>query len=80
MTEQEKKEMLEQFLEGIKHKSVYSTLKNVISGKKTNVFYQLKGLSSLFTHLCIELEKDNEGYRDLLFDVHDKINRIMKNM
>jgi hypothetical protein len=67
-------------LESIKHKSVYTTLKNVLSGKKTSTYYTLKGLFSLATHISIELEHNKLEYLPLLKEVNEKIQKILKTL
>lgn len=65
--------LLEQLLEKLKGKSVYTTLRLMESGKCVNPYTALKGLLSLATHTCIELEKGNAPYALLLKRIHERI-------
>jgi hypothetical protein len=64
----DKSMLQEQLYEYLKGKSVYFTLKKLVNGKCDNLYEGLKGLFSLGTHLCVELEKGNMEYRSLLDD------------
>jgi len=65
-----KDQLLANLLETLKGKSVADTLKKVLNGKCKNLYEGLKGMASLMTHLCIELEKGRMEYRDLLEEVY----------
>lgn len=77
MTEDKKELLVNALLETVKNKSVYTTLRNMLTGKNTDIFYSLKGLNSLSVHICIELEKGNLEYLPVLLDVYDKIKVLM---
>lgn len=78
MTTTEK--LLGEFLEKLKHKSVYTTLKKIMSGKKYDDFFVLKGLYSLAVHLCIEIDNGSAEYKGVLIEVNDKIQTIIKKL
>lgn len=69
--------LLNKLFEHLKGKSVHDTLKKLTEGKCHNLYKGLKGLFSLGTHLCIELEKGHKEYKCLLEDVLASINRQM---
>jgi hypothetical protein len=71
-------ELVAALLESVKNKSVYFTLKNILTGKKADVYYSLKGLYSLATHVCIELERGNEEYVPVLLEINSKILALME--
>jgi ArsR family metal-binding transcriptional regulator len=77
-TKKTKEQLFDELLENLKNKSVYSTLKNIMSGRKTDIIFQLKGLSSLLTHICIEIDHGNDEYKEVLFEVYGKIQELMK--
>jgi hypothetical protein len=66
-------ELMDALLESVKNKSVCFTLKKIVEGKKSNVYYSLKGLYSLSVHILIELEKGNEEYFPVLLEINSKI-------
>ena len=68
--------LLEELIEKLKGKSVYSTLKRVQEKKDTNSFIALKGITSLLTHCLIECEHDNKEYRMLIPTILEKINQL----
>lgn len=77
ITEERKEALVNALLETVKNKSVYTTLRNMLTGKNTDIYYSLKGLFSLATHVSIELEKGNKEYLPVLADVFDKIKVLM---
>jgi hypothetical protein len=70
-------ELVAALLESVKNKSVYFTLKNILTGKKTDVYYQLKGLYSMSVHVLIELEKGNSEYIPVLKEIYSKISELI---
>lgn len=68
-------ELLARLMEHLKHKAVHKTLQRIMNGKTRNIYDSLKGLFSLGTHICIELEKGNTEYAVLLDEVIDSIKR-----
>lgn len=70
-----KDQLLAKLFEEIKGKPVHKTLKRVMENRSKNVYESLKGLFSLGTHICIELERGNLQYRVLLEDVLDSIHK-----
>jgi hypothetical protein len=72
-----RKDLLAELTETLKGKSVFDTLKKIVEGKIVNDYQALKGLSSLYTHACIECEKGNREYRLLLVDLYERIGALM---
>ena len=72
-----KEQLLEKLFEKLKGKSVADTLNNILEGKCKNFYQGLKGMFSLCTHLCIELEKGNMEYKPLLEDALANIHKQM---
>ena len=73
------KDLLKALLEKLKGKSVYRTLKKIQENKLQTNFTELKGLTSLLTHVLIECEKSSE-YRFLIPSLLDKINEVTYNV
>jgi len=71
------KELLQQLIENLKGKSVYSTLKKLEKGRIDNKYQKLKALSSLLTHTIIECEKGNFHYRPLIIYLYERIGAAM---
>ena len=69
--------MLSKLVEKLKGKSVYSTLKLIEEGKCNNPYTVMKGLLSLATHTCIEVEQGKPDYRILLNRVCEKIQELL---
>jgi len=72
-----RKDLLTALTETLKGKSVFDTLKRIVEGKIVNDYQALKGLSSLYTHACIECERGNKEYRLLLVDLYERIGELM---
>lgn len=68
-----KDEMLEELIEKLKGKSIYTTLKKIGKGTATSDWTKFKGLSSLLTHVAIEAERGNTEYKYLLVDIYERI-------
>lgn len=66
-----KEQLLTTLIESLKGKSVYKTLSAINEGKEQQ---SLKALSSLCTHIAIEIEHGNQEYKALLPNVMEKIN------
>lgn len=64
-----KEHLLSNLLETLKEKSVYKSLVEANQGKPS-----LKAITSLCTHIAIEIEKGNLEYKYLLPNVMEKIN------
>ena len=71
--------LLEKLSRELKGKPVYKTLNRIISGKVDD-FECLKGLFSLGTHVCIELEKGHIEYQSVLHIVYQKIYSIIEEL
>lgn len=61
----------------IRGKSVEKTLTRLHSGKPVSKWTELKGWSSLFTHVSIECEKGNIEFAELLKDLYAIIGEVM---
>ena len=70
-----KDQLLEKLYAKLKGKSVAATLRDILEGKCKNFYQGLKGMFSLCTHLCIELEKGNMEYKPLLDDTLANIHK-----
>jgi len=70
-----REQLLTKLMQHLQHKSVHRTLERIMSGKTANLYESLKGLFSLGTHICIELEKGNMEYRGLLEEIMDSIQK-----
>lgn len=68
-----KAELLRELIESLKGKSVYKTLRLINEGKSVEKELELKGLSSLFTHIVIECQRGRKEFRQLLPLVYERI-------
>ena len=66
-----KEQLLSKLVESLSGKSVYRSLKSINEGKSE---YSLKAISSLCTHVAIEIERGNVEYKCLLPNIMEKIN------
>lgn len=71
--------LLGQLVERLKGKSVAKTLKLIQEGKVENNLVTAKGLSSLLTHIIIEVEHGNDEYKILVPSIIEKLNEIIYN-
>ena len=70
--------LLGKLVEKLKGKSVYKTLKLIQEGKAVeNSLTTAKGLSSLLTHIIIEVELGNNEYKVLVPSIIEKLNEII---
>jgi prepilin-type processing-associated H-X9-DG protein len=69
--------LLAKLVEKLKGKSVYRTLKLISDGKSCDSYDMLKGLSSLLTHVVIEIKQGNVEYGMLLPKINEKINELV---
>ena len=60
----------------LKGKPIYNTLKKIMKLKIDNPALLLKGLFSLGTHVCIEIEHGNLEYIPLIEDIFDKMHKV----
>lgn len=61
----------------LKAKSVYHTLKRIVGGKCDSPYEALKGLYSLSTHCCIEIEHGATEYHIVLTEVFNRIGSLI---
>ena len=73
------KDLLKALLEKLKGKSVFKTLKKIQESKQLTSFTELKGLTSLLTHILIECEKSSE-YKMLVPSILQEINKVTYNV
>ena len=66
-------QLLESFLDKLKDKPVYKTLKKIGESKTETCYETLKGLFSLGTHLSIACEHGELEYRMVLDSVYHRI-------
>lgn len=62
-----------------KGKSVYKTLKLIQEGKMDDDLVTAKGISSLLTHVFIEIEHGNNEYKILVPKIIEKLNETVYN-
>lgn len=72
--------LMERLAPKLRGKSVYTTLKKIGRGKVESTAEVMKGLFSLGTHVCIEIEKGNLEYRMLLEDIYSRIGKDIFNL
>lgn len=70
-------ELLETLVKKLRGKSVAKTLKQIQEGKIGNDVLTAKGLSSLLTHILIEIEQGSNEYKVLIPNVVEKLNEII---
>lgn len=70
-------QMLEELVERLKGKSVYTNIKKLTEGKVTNKYSALKTYSSLLTHTAIECELGREEYKLLFETILQKIYKLL---
>jgi len=73
-------QLLENLVNKLKGKSVHKTLKKIQEGKNENDLLTAKGLSSLLTHVIIEVEKGNNEYKVLVPNILEKLSEISYNI
>lgn len=61
----------------LKQKSVYHTLKRIVGGKCDSPYEALKGLYSLSTHCCIEIEHGATEYHIVLTEIFNRIGSLI---
>lgn len=71
--------LLGNLLEKLKSKSVAKTLKLIQEGETKDDLLTAKGLSSLLTHVIIEVEHGNHEYKILIPNICEKLNEIIYN-
>jgi hypothetical protein len=71
-------QLLEELMEKLKGKSVFTNLRKILRGDEINEIDRKIALSSLYTHLCIELKKGNLEYQRLCEDTLSKLVIINK--
>lgn len=70
-------QLLETLVSKLKDKHLYKTLRKIQEGKVPNDLLTAKGLSSLLTHVIIEVEQGNNEYKVLIPVVAEKLNEII---
>lgn len=70
-------DLLGTLLEKLKEKSVYKTLKKISDNTVDSCETSMKGLFSLGTHICIEMEQGHPEYRMILEDVYNRIGAML---
>lgn len=73
-------QLLESLVKKLKGKSVYKTLKKLQEGKVGDDLLTAKGLSSLLTHVIIEITKGNNEYKVLVPNILEKLSEISYNL
>ena len=70
-------QLLSQLLKKLEGKSVHTTLTKIARGSVKSEWQTLKGTFSLGTHVAIECEHGNTEYKPLLFDVYEKLGKLL---
>ena len=70
-------QLLDKLSKTLENKSVYGTLSKIIKGKCDSKFEEMKGYTSLATHIIIEMEKGNSEYLPLLKSVWRYVGDMM---
>ena len=73
-------QLLEQLVEKLNGKRIYETIRKIVAKdlKESNILVA-KGLSSLLTHVIIELEAGNLEYRCLVPVIQERLNEAIYN-
>jgi len=69
--------LLVELAKKLKNKSVYTTIKKILSDASISKIYQLKGLSSLMTHMAIEIEGGRLEYTSILKDMNIQYQQVL---
>lgn len=75
-----REQLLGSLVEKLKGKSVYKTIKKIREGCPEKSYTTLKGLSSLLTHILIEVEQGRDEFKILIPLVLEKINETVYNL
>ena len=70
-------ELLERLVKKLKGKSIGRTLKKIQEGKSKDTLITAKSLSSLLTHIFIEVEKGNFEYKILVPNIIEQLNEAV---
>jgi hypothetical protein len=73
------KQLLDELMAKLKGKSIYKTFERIGKGESSDI-QQLKSISSLLTHVVIEIEQGHREYRKLIPTLLEKINSISWNV
>ena len=68
--------LLTSLLKKLEGKPVYKTLVRIADGKTESSWEELKGLHSLCTHICIEIERGTHDYVPLLCSTQGAIRKV----
>jgi len=71
-------DLLEKLISKLQDKRIYKTLRKIEEGKVQTIS-MAKGLSSLLTHVIIEVEHGNHEYKILIPNIYEKLNEIIYN-
>ena len=70
-------QLLESLVEKLRGKSVFSNLKKIIRGESIDNVNHAVGISSLMTHVLIEIKQGNKEYKILLPDLYSKLGKLI---
>lgn len=65
--------LLEELVEKLRGKSVYTNLQKLLEGKETSTEQAVISTASLITHVAIDLKEGNKEYRRLLPSLYAKL-------
>jgi len=72
-----REQLIDKIMSYIHGKPVHKTLKRISEGKIKNPYEALTGLSSLFTHICIEAERGSTEYHGILRELNLKVGKLL---
>lgn len=70
-------QLLAELIEKLKGKTIYETLKKVVSEKIKDPAIVAKSLSSLLTHTLIEIEQGKKEYKMLVPVLYERLGQIL---
>ena len=70
-------QLLENLIEKLKGKSVYSNLRKIFKNESVNVIDMKVTLSSLITHLLLEEKQGGREYSNLIKETHKKLGDLI---
>lgn len=71
-------QLLENLTQKLKGKSVFTNLRRIFKNENVSEIDRKIALSSLYTHICIEIKKGNSEYTNLSRSILEKINLLDK--
>ena len=69
--------LLDALIEKLKGKSVFKTLKQIQEGKTSDAITSMTGLSSLMTHVLIEMKQGRREYGLLIPYIYERLGKMV---